>query len=78
MMSAFKLKLCHVRISLACVFRNLFKAPTDNLLRRILFEVCPFLVAYCVFCRFLFQTKLASFNEIPQNVNDLVFRDKVE
>ena len=38
-------------------------------------EVRPFLVA---FCRFLFQANLACFNEIHQNVNDLVFRNKVE
>ena len=38
-------------ISLACncVFRSLFKAPTGNLLKRILFEVCPFLVAFPYF-----------------------------
>ena len=36
----------------------------------------PFLVA--VFCRFLFQAKMECFNEIHQNVNELVLRDKVE
>ena len=51
-------------------------ARTGSLLEWILFEVCPFLVA--VFCRFLFQAKLACFNEIYQTVNDLVPRDKVE
>ena len=44
-------------------------------LERILSEVRPFLVAIC---RFLFQANLAFFNEIHQNVNDLVFSDKVE
>ena len=61
-------------ISLACFFRGLFQARTGNLLE-VLFEVRPFLVACC---RFLFQAKLACFNEILQNVNDLVLRDKVE
>ena len=36
-------------ISLACVFRSLFKVPTGNLLEQILFEVCPFLVAFPYF-----------------------------
>ena len=40
-----------------------------------MFEVRPFLIA---FCRFLFQANVACFNEIHQDVNDLVFRDKVE
>ena len=48
------------KILVAFVFRSLFKERTGNLLE-ILFEVCPFLVA--VFCRFLFQAKLACFNE---------------
>ena len=35
-----------VEISPACVFRSLFKAPIGNLvLKRILFDVRPFLVA---------------------------------
>ena len=50
----------------------------NKVLERILFEVRPFLVAFAVFCRFLFQAKQACFNEIHQNVNDIVFRDKVE
>ena len=63
-------------ISLACVFRSLFKG---NLLERILFEISlSFLGCIAVFCQFLFQAKLARFGEIHQNVNDLVFRDKVE
>ena len=49
--------------------RSLFQRRTGNLLE-FLFEVRPFLVA--VFCRFLFQAELASFNEIHQNVKDLV------
>ena len=46
------------------------------MLERILFEVRPFLVALFIFCRFLFEANLACFNEIHQNVNDLVFRGK--
>ena len=42
---------------------------TGNLLE-VLLEVRPFLVA--IFCRFLFQAKLAYFNELRQNVNDPV------
>ena len=50
-----------------------------NLLEQILFEVSlSFLGCIAVFCRFLFQAKLACYNEIHQNVNDLVFGDKVE
>ena len=45
-------KIMEIEISLACVFRSLFKAHTGNLLE-ILFEVCSSLVA--VFCQFLFQ-----------------------
>ena len=41
-----------------------------------LFEVRPFLDA--VFCRFWLQAKLVCFNEIHQNMKDLVVRDKVE
>ena len=37
-----------------------------------------FLGCIAVFRRSLFQANLACFNEIYQNVNDLVFRDKVE
>ena len=49
------------------------------MLERILFEVSLFFSGcIAVFCRFLFQAKLSCFNEIHQNVNDLVFRDKVE
>ena len=35
-----------------------------------------FLACIAVFCRFLFQAKLACFSERPQNVNDFVFGDK--
>ena len=50
-----------------------------NLLEGILFEVSlSILGCIAVFCRFLFQAKLACFCEIHQNVNDLVFTDKVE
>ena len=58
-----------LKISLGCVFRRLLQART-GVLYEVLFEVRPLLVA--VFCRFLFQAKLAFFNEIHQNVNDLV------
>ena len=37
-----------------------------------------FLGCIAIFCRFLFQANLACFNDIHQNVNALVFRDKVE
>ena len=43
-------------ISLACVFRSLFKARTGNLLKRILFEVCPFLVAFPYFADSCYET----------------------
>ena len=52
------------------------EAPKGNLvLKRILFDVRLFLAT---FCRFLFLATLACVNEIHQNVNDLVFRDRVE
>ena len=37
-----------------------------------------FLSCIAVVCRFLYQANLACVNEIHQNVNDLVFTDKVE
>ena len=47
-----------------------------KVLERILFEVRPFLVELTYFADSC--SNLACFNEIHQNVNDLVFRDKVE
>ena len=67
------------RPSRKCTFTSLFKAPKGNLLKRVLFEVSwSFLGCIAVFCRFLLQAKLSFFNEIQQNVNDLIFTDKVE
>ena len=43
-----------------------------------MFEVSSFLGCIAVVCGFLYQANLVCFNEIHQNVNDLVFRDKVE
>ena len=54
------------------VFSEVFLTRKGNLLERILFEVCRFLVA--ALCQFLFQAKMACFNEIHQNVNDLFFK----
>ena len=65
--------------SLAFVFRSLFKALKHYLsvgADRVWSS--SFLGCIAVFCRFLYQVNLACFNEIHQNVNDLVFRDKVE
>ena len=49
------------------------------MLERILSDVSLFFFCcIAVFCQFLFQAKLSCFNEIHQNVNDVVFRDKME
>ena len=49
------------------------------MLERILSEVSLFFFGcIAIFWQFLFQAKLSCFNEIHQNVNDVVFRDKVE
>ena len=64
------------QISLSYVFRGLFKAPKRYLsVGADLVWSSSFLG--CIF-RFLFQAKLACFKEIHENVNDFVFRDKVE
>ena len=48
------------------------------MLEQTVFEVRLLLVALPYFADSVYQVNLACFNEIHENVNDLVFRDKVE
>ena len=72
---------CHkIRGNLtSCVFRSLLKAPKRYLsVGADLVWSLSFVGCIAVLCQFLFQANLACFNEIYQNVNDFVSRDKVE